>query len=1078
MKISRLATFPFASVAQRASSLALAFSLCVSAASAAPVHLRVDQRIDPLGIDSTHPTLLWQSDATTRNWSQSAYRILVASSPNALRDGHADVWDSGKQMSAESVNVAYAGTALTSHQRCYWAVQTWDAQGKEERSSEVAWWEMGLLQPSDWKAQWIRRDNREEAEVLKAISWIWLPEGDSERVPQGTEAEFRYNLHLDKLPSSASLHVLVGGIFTTQVNGTVTGHKDQWGAFDREDIRDQLHVGDNQIVVHIETPRSNESNRTFRAAFAAALKLTDGAGKTRWIESDDAWQARALKPVEDKEWSPAKKLGAFADLNFGVGTDRESRGQNPTVIESSTALLRKQFTPTRKVVSARLYVTALGSYQSYLNGKEVSKFRLTPGFTDYRKRVLYQTYDVTSLLVPGRNTVAAILGAGWHGSPLLWSGSRLFPGPDRLRAQLELTFADGTHQIIATDSSWETAASPIVSSEIYGGEAYDARLEVRGWNTTASPNSVNWSPVVVDDANTAILVTAQPDTPVQPAQTVAPIAVTMVGSGNAQDAVFDMGQNMVGVARLHVHGPRGTTVKLRFAERLNPDGTVYTENLRDADATDSYTLSGHGEEEWMPAFTFHGFRYVQVSGYGGKPSLSALQGQVLNSLPASPSIRFESSSALLNKMSELGLWGQRGNFVSIPTDCPQRDERMGWMGDAGAFWRTGTYNFDIDAFSHKFMLDVTDAQSPDGAFSNISPNLLQGRDGHPGAPGWGDAGVLVPYATWLQYGDATVIEQSWPDMERWMDFILRTNPTYLREKELGANFADWLAPDPHTPSDLVATAYWVIIARQMQTMATALGRSADAEKYATLISRIRDAYQQKYVHSDGSVEGDTQTSYVLTLYTGLAPKELEKPMTDRLVRDIQAHQTHLTTGFLGTPFLLSVLEAQRRSDVAYNLLLTTTYPSWGYMVDKGATTWWERWNGDTGDPSMNSYNHYAFGSVMAWVFRRVGGIDADPANPGFHHVLVSPHVEQGLSYMHTEYDSVYGTIVTDWTKKPDGLLQLNVKIPANTTATVFLPATPTSVAKQDGERITTPYKEGSIAREIGSGSYNFSVDSN
>jgi len=337
---------------------------------------------------------------------------------------------------------------------------------------------------------------------------------------------------------------------------------------------------------------------------------------------------------------------------------------------------------------------------------------------------------------------------------------------------------------------------------------------------------------------------------------------------------------------------------------------------------------------------------------------------------------------------------------------------------------------------------------------------------------------LVPYATWLQYGDASLIEKDWPDMERWMDFILRTNPNYIREKALGNNFADWLAPDPRTPSDLVATAYWVIIARQMQTMAVALGRTADAEKYATLISHIQSAYRQKYVHSDGSVAGDTQSAYVLTLYTGLAPKELEKSMTDRLVRDIEARQTHLTTGFLGTPFLLSVLEAEGRSDVAYKLLLTTTYPSWGYMVDKGATTWWERWNGDTGDPAMNSYNHYAFGSVMAWVFRRVSGIDADPAMPGFHHIVISPHVEPGLSHTHTAYDSVYGTIETEWTKDSNGELQLSVKVPANTTATVFLPATSTSVVTQDGERVTIPYKEGSMVREIGSGSYRFSIASN
>jgi alpha-L-rhamnosidase len=1054
------------------------FSLSVLVASAAPIHLRTDQREDPLGIDSAHPVLSWQSDATTRNWIQSAYRILVASSKEMLSQGKGDIWDSGKQMSSDSVNIAYAGPALKSHQHCFWSVITWDAQGKEERSSETAWWEMGLLQASDWQASWIRRSNAEEIDLMKKISWIWLPAGDPQHVPQGAEAEFRYNLHLEKDPSRAVLHILAGGNFTTTVNGVVTGHKDQWGSFDREDIRDQLHVGDNQIVVHISMPQSNQAGKTYAAALAAVLQLTDEAGKVRSIPTDGTWQARAIKPVEATEWAAAKQLGPMPDLHFSVYTDRESPAPNPDRIVTGTALLRKQFTTSRKVTSARLYITALGSYQAFLNGKPVGQSRLTPDFTDYRKRVLYQTYDVTTLLMPGRNIIAAILGGGWHGSPLLWSGSRLFPGPDLLRAQLELTFADGTDQSVATDSSWQAAESPILSSEIYGGESYDARMTQAGWDTLASHDTTAWTPAVVGEADPSLLVTAQSDAPVHVAQTIAPVSVTMAGTPIKQDAVFDMGQNMVGVVHLRVRGARGTTIKLRFAERLNPDGTVYTENLRDADATDLYTLSGHGEEEWTPAFTFHGFRYVQVFGISNKPSLSMLQGEVMNSLPPSPSIRFESSSALLNKMSQLGLWGQRGNFLSIPTDCPQRDERMGWMGDAGAFWRTGSYNFDIDAFSNKFMLDVADGQTPDGAFPNIAPNLLIGKEGDPGAPGWGDAGVLVPYATWLQYGDAAVLERSWPAMERWMDFILRTNPNYIREKDLGPNYADWLAPDPHTPPDLVATAYWVLIARQMRTMATALDRTADAEKYADLISHLHDAYQRKYVHADGSVEGNTQSSYVLTLAMGLAPKDLEKSMTDRLVSDIKAHQTHLTTGFLGTPFLLSALEEQGRSDVAYDLLLTSTYPSWGYMVDKGATTWWERWNGDTGDPSMNSYNHYAFGSVMAWVYRRVAGIDADPSNSGFHHIVISPHVEPGLTHMHTEYDSAYGTISTDWKTTANGALQLTIKVPANATATVALPTSEKSAVKLDGQTVDLPYKDGSFVRDIGSGRYSFSVSRN
>ena len=1053
----------------------LSVSFSVTAAFATPVALRTNQRVDPLGIDSAHPVLSWRSDSTARDWTQSAYRVLVASSLAKLKRGEGDVWDSGRRESSESVNIAYGGPAVKSRQRYFWAVYTWDAQGKEEHSSEPAWWEAGLLEPSDWQAKWIRRSDADEQAAMAKTSWIWLPDGDAQHVPAGVEAEFKYELELEKLPAAAVLHVLAGGNFTTRVNGVITGHKDEWSAFDFEDVRDRLHAGKNEIVVSASAPGSDDKSKTFRTALAVALHLTDDQGNARWIASDGSWQARSIKPQESS-WTAAKKLGALKELAFGTWTDRKSPAPTPDRIESSTALLRKQFTPQKKVISARLYVTALGSYEAFINGKAVTEARLTPGFTDYRKRVLYQTYDVTALVKPGKNTLAAVLGAGWHGSPLLWSGSRLFAGADRLCAQLELTFADGSRQSVFTDPTWEAAASPIISSELYGGEAYDARNYHASWNTASSDKTVAWSPAVADDGQTGLAVTAEPDAPVHPAQTIRPVNVKAVGAAGAKDSVFDMGQNMVGVVRLHVHGPRGTTIKMRFAERLKPDGTVYTENLRDADATDYYTLSGQGEEEWSPIFTFHGFRYVEVTGYAGEIGLSALEGRVLNSLPAAPSIRFESSNAMLNKMSELGLWGQRGNFLSIPTDCPQRDERMGWMGDAGAFWRTGSYNFDIDAFSQKFMLDIGDGQTPDGAFPNIAPNLLQGVEGDPGAPGWGDAGVLVPYATWLQYGDAATVERSWPAMERWMKFILEKNPDYIRKNDLGPNYADWLAPDPHTPSDLVATAYWVLVAQQMQRMAKALGRNSDDEKYAALEAHIRTAYQQKYVKGDGSIVGDTQTAYVLTLAMGLAPEELRKPMTDRLIKDIKAHQTHLTTGFLGTPFLLSALEEQGRADVAYDLLLTSTYPSWGYMVDKGATTWWERWNGDTGDPAMNSYNHYAFGSVMAWVYRRVAGIDADPEHPGFHHVVISPHVEPGLSHVHAEYDSAYGTIKTDWSSNASGHLDLHVTVPANTTATLFLPAAATSVVKQDGRALTLAAKDGSMMQEIGSGSYVFSVE--
>jgi alpha-L-rhamnosidase len=384
-------------------------------------------------------------------------------------------------------------------------------------------------------------------------------------------------------------------------------------------------------------------------------------------------------------------------------------------------------------------------------------------------------------------------------------------------------------------------------------------------------------------------------------------------------------------------------------------------------------------------------------------------------------------------MNELGAWGQRGNFVSIPTDCPQRDERLGWMGDAGVFWRTGTYNFDIDAFTHKFMLDVVDAQTPAGAFTDVSPNILGPNIG---APGWGDAGIFIPYAAWQQYGDASIVEQSWPAMERWMAFILQNNPDYLRRKALGNNYADWLAPDQNTPKDLIATAYWALIAREMVEMAKALHRDTDAEKYQQQYDHIASAYRAAYVKPDGTVAGGTQASYLSTLFTGVAPAAKREEMVKRLVQDVEAHGNHLTTGFLGTPFLLSVLDENGHSDKAFDLLLTETYPSWGYMVKKGATTWWERWNGDTGDPGMNSYNHYAFGSVMAWVYRRAAGIDTDASGPGFHHLVIHPHFTDKLPHLHVEYDSVYGTVVSDWSETKHIFM---VAIPANTRATVILP---------------------------------------
>jgi alpha-L-rhamnosidase len=1007
-------------------SAALVF-LLAHVALAAPVHLRTNGLVTPLGIDTPTPAFSWQSDATTPNWLQTSYEVLVATDAKNLHRGSAAIWDSGRINSSDSVNIQYAGPAMLPQQRYVWQVITWDNQGKRSTSAPT-WFETGLIHPSDWKAQWITRNDPAAEHELSAIRWIWLPNADPQHVASSTPAQFRYRFHLNANPQTASLHVLVRGSFTAHVNGKLAGHHEDWGAFDREEITSLLHPGENEIQLDV---LSHAADAPAPSAVAAALHITRADGSSDRLVTDNTWQARSS---DHDVWQPAKVAGPLSAL-FGIGTDRQHAIPGPDRITTDASLLRKDFQVASAIRSARLSITALGAYQAFLNGHPVApNTLLAPGWTDFHKRVLYQTYDVTSLLSPGPNALGVLLGGGWYSSPMTWVGFRDTPGPNLLLAQLDLTLADGSHQTIITDPSWRTAHAPITFSEIYGGESYDARLAQPRWSTPGFDAAQWLAAVSAAPPDSAMALTAQPDLLINTVITLHPISLDPANA--THPAVFDLGQNMVGNIRLHVHGPRGTVVKLRYAERLNPDGSIYTANLRNADATDTYVLSGQGDETWTPAFTFHGFRYVELAYLGAAaapPTLATLDGLVYNSLPSTPSVRLTSSSQILNKMNELGAWGQRGNFVSIPTDCPQRDERLGWMGDAGAFWRTGTYNFNIDAFTHKFMLDVTDAQTSAGAFTDVSPNVL---GPNPGAPGWGDAGVFIPYAAWLQYGDASVVSRSWPAMERWMDFILANNPTFIRSNALGNNYADWLAPDQHTPSTLIGTAYWALVAQDMAQMATALHRPADATKYQQLYDHIAAAYRTTFVKADGSVEGNTQTAYLATLFTGIAPPTLRANMVDRLVADIHAHGNHLTTGFLGTPFLMFVLDQNNHSDLAFKLLLSDTYPSWGYMVKKGATTWWERWNGDTGDPSMNSYNHYAFGSVMAWVYRHAAGIDTDPSGPGFHHLTIQPHVDPTLPQLHVEYDSAYGTVISDWQQSTH---RFTITLPPNTTATLILP---------------------------------------
>jgi alpha-L-rhamnosidase len=1039
-------------------------ALCLDAA---PVRLTSDYLVNPLGIDSATPHLSWQNDSKERDWRQSAYRILVASSAATLRTGRPDVWDSGRRESSDSVSIAYGGPKLESARRYYWSVQVWDGSGSMTQAP-AAWWEMGLLGTSDWGgAKWISRQDREEEADRAGIRWIWVPGQNGASVPGRTMAVFRAEFEVTDRPRDAALYLVSRASFAAKVNGQFAGRKDgRFLEFDREDITDLVNTGRNVVEVTVTTadartadagmPTGGRADAAGPAGLAGLLKITCANGSIGRIPTGTEWQAQFAGAAS---WQPANPYAALEDRTMAP---------DPGPLPGPAALFRKTFRAAKRVSAARLYVTALGAYRMFVNGKRVGEDVLTPEVSDYSKRVTYQTYDVTSLIVRKDNVVAAMLGDGWFGSGYSWIGVRFnfLPPPTRLLARLRLVYTDGSGEDVVTDGSWKTSVSPILHSEIYAGEVYDARLEQPGWDSPGF-QAANWAPAVISDAPGSVL-SGEAAVPVRVVETVKPRSVTRAPNG-AQ--LVDLGQNMAGWARLNVKGPAGTIVRMRFAEILGKDGNIYTENLRDANATDIYILRGGAEESFAPHFTYHGFRYIEVTGFPGQLTPEAITGEAISSAGRLTGT-ISTSNDLINRMYRTGIWGQRSNFVSIPTDCPQRDERQGWMGDTQLFWRTGAYNADIAPLGRKWMRDVRDAQSPEGGFTNTSPRVGAGWDG-PGTPGWADAGVIVPWTAWLQYGDTGIIEENWEAMEKHMSYVEEGNPNYLWKNRVAQNLGDWLPVNSTTPQDLAATAYWAYSSSRMSQMARAIGKQAEAERYSALFEKIRRAFQKEYVKEDGVIGSGSQTSYALALYMDLVPKSLKRAAADNLVKDIEAHDWHLTTGFLGTPPLLPVLTDNGHEDVAYRLLLNETYPSWGYMLSKGATTWWERWNSDEGDPAMNSFNHFAFGSVVGWIYQYVAGIEA--AAPGFKEIVIHPHLDPRVTHARGEFDSIYGKIVSDWSGAPAGPFSLKVTIPANTNARVYLPAAANAAVTESGKPVEGRREDGEYVVDIGSGEYDFSV---
>jgi alpha-L-rhamnosidase len=996
-----------------------------------PDDLRCEYVTNPLGIDEPAPRLSWTLRSVQRGQIQTTYQILVASSESLLRQGRADVWDSGPVGSNQTTQVVYQGRPLVSGQRCFWKVRCWDRVGRPSAYSNMATWEMGLLRPSDWQAEWIGLPARPETLTLQGLQWVWFPEGNPVvSAPKGTRY-FRRRLDLpaDRTPTRARFAVAADDDFVLYANGREAGRGSGWAQAYLADVA--LRPGANLLALAV-------TNQMGPAGLLGRLQVEYASGPPLTLDIDSRWkvsdQERAgwrRLDFDDKAWATAREIAPLGAAPWGqVGV---SGGAAPC------PYLRRSFTLAKPVRRARIYATALGVYQLRLNGRAVSRDILAPGWTDYRKRVRYQTYDATELVKRGENALGAILGDGWFAGALGGNLQRnhFGGGPTRLKCQLNIEFADGSAQTVITDGNWRGATGPIRESDLYAGETYDARLEMPGWDapgfpvtSQSPPPSSAWSPVtVLADRSPAL--DAQMDPPIR---MVARLATRRVTEPQSGVFVFDLGQNMVGWARLNVRGPAGTQVVLRFGEVLNPDGTLYRANLRRARATDTYTLRGGGPEVFEPHFTYHGFRYVEVTGYPGRPEPEAITGIVSHS-DLTRTSRFATSSALVNRLFQNIIWGQRGNLMSVPTDCPQRDERLGWMGDAQIFARTACFNMDMAAFFTKWMRDIVDAQSPEGAFSDVSPRVVDLADG---APAWAEAGIVIPWTVYQCYGDTRIIERNFPAMAIYVDLLQRSNPDLLWMRRRNNDFGDWVAAGGVTPKDLIASAYFAADARMLSEMAGAIGRAADAKRYGDLADGITAAFNAKHLSADGRYSGDSQTAYAMALGLGLAPAAQRGAVADRLVEAVRRAGDHLSTGFIGTKFLLPALSDTGHLSVAYQLLDNRDYPSWGYTIEKGATTIWELWNSDTAGPGMNSRNHFAFGSVGEWLQRYLAGIDTDPAAPGYRRLIIRPRPGGGLRFADTQYESIRGTITSSWTLG-EADVALRVTVPANTTATVYVP---------------------------------------
>lgn len=1046
--------------------------------------LKINSLTEPCGIDTRKPTFSWKMQSDVVGQKQTAYRIVVAKD-ESLKEV---VWDTGKTSTDVSTNIQYAGEALAESTTYYWTVKVWDKNGRTI-GSDTASFTVGLFENDSWNgsefiSMGIGAENTHytvEADLScqsNAVSLVFSLSDNTNF--------YMWQFRMNETANTVSLapHHLVSG-------------SPYFKAYADVDVTAFVNAATFKTAgAHVKLDVTNDTIKTYiNGALANTFTISDGPAITVGVlgfrsATGEVGMMDNLKLVDYTDNAEGETIYDF-DFNDGTspfdkGTVTDGKWQMTadlglvTCKDSDKAeTYRKQFTVGKNLKNAVLHTTALGVYDLHLNGERVGTVQddgtvvvdeLKPGYAKPNERVLYSTYVITEKLLDGDNTITATVTSGWYDGEIAYGGNRKFA----FRMKLILTYEDGTTEVIGTDDTWKSSwVGPVVTGDIYQGEVYDATADT-SYRYNDFDDST-WRDVIVKTDYTGTLsamagdvVRVRTDLERTPVSITVYDGITDAIEGTqygkiqvkntyadgesftlkkGETAVFDLGQNFAGRPRVTLSGATGTVVTIRHAEMLNdndglisrgndgPEGSIYTANLRTAKAMTTYTVGGAEKETYFSTHTFYGFRHVEITATADI-TVYDLKGEVLTSVLENTGT-IETSNEKVNRLYLNSLWGQYSNYLTMPTDCPQRDERKGWSADTQIYSTSAAYNANVLSFLDKWMRDMCDYANadPNGAFPVILPG------GGDAQLGWSDAGIIVPYNMYKMYGDKTYIKEYYSAMKRYMDVRMAQTD----KKGGGHWYGDWLSYESNDEQimSMLGVAFYAWDAKMMSEMAAAIGNEADAQHYQWIYEIEKNYFIDNYVNKNGTLVRGEQSVCLYALYLNLLPDDASfEAVKQQLLTNLESHGNKLQTGFLGTAILMQTLSEIGADDMAYNLLLQEDNPSWLYSVNQGATTIWERWNSYTledgfGPVSMNSFNHYAYGAVSEWMYGYMAGIMYDTENPGFKHFVLQPAFTDKLEYVNASYDSVYGEIVSNWKGTENGY-EYTAAVSANTTATVKL----------------------------------------